>query len=175
MAKPTGAVVVVDGSNANEVATFLTENKHKFEICKSAAGKDGDDSRVLYVKVRGNANGPSELIFDIGVGVGAEVGLLDLATEEQGWKTTSLSVLQAKVGAWAGTGVGLCATANLVDLKASIFDLNLGIGANCQVGWSDDDKAVKVEVLGCGITIGRKVAISVFGSSFGVDFVRLFK
>jgi hypothetical protein len=57
-------------------------------------------------------------------------------------------------------------------MKASAFDCKLGLSASTGVGVRDD--SVEVKALGTGITLGRKVGISVLGSSFGIDFGRLF-
>ncbi|KAF9177428.1 hypothetical protein BGZ51_008769 [Haplosporangium sp. Z 767] len=81
-------------------------------------------------------------------------------------------LLTAEVGATVGTYVGAEANVSLIKAKASIFDLNLGVGVDSGIGIRDD--SFDARVLGCGIQIGRKVSISAFGSSFGIDFGRLF-
>ena len=87
-----------------------------------------------------------------------------------GIATASFDVLQAKAKAWAGAGAGVALSINLVDAKVAVFGLTLGVGVDTGVGVKDD--SLEIEFLGTGITIGRKVGISVLGSSFGVDFGR---
>jgi hypothetical protein len=84
----------------------------------------------------------------------------------------NVDVFTASVSATAGTYVGVEANVSLVKAEASIFDLNLGIGVDTGFGIKDDSLGAKFA--GCGIEIGRKVSISVFGSGFGIDFGRLF-
>ena len=101
----------------------------------------------------------------------ASASVFNFVTENSKIKTVSFDVLQAKVGAWAsqgGLGVGI--SANLIDAEASVFDATLGVGLDTEVGVHDD--SFTVEVLGTGITLGRKVGISVLGSHFGIDFGR---
>ena len=91
--------------------------------------------------------------------------------QKGGIETVPFDVLQTKAKAWvsqAGIGVGL--SANIVNASASVFDLTLGVGVDTEVGIKDD--SFTAEVLGCEITLGRKVGISVLGSSFKVYFGR---
>ena len=76
--------------------------------------------------------------------------------------------------AWAGAaGAGVEASANLVDLKASVFDLKIGLAADSKIGIKDDSATVGVG--GTSITLGRKIGISFGGTGFGIDFGRIFK
>ncbi|KAF9137262.1 hypothetical protein BGX30_010404 [Mortierella sp. GBA39] len=84
----------------------------------------------------------------------------------------NFDVLRADASATVGTYVGVDANVSLVKAQASIFDAQIGLGVDTGVGIKDD--SVQLEVAGCGVTLGRKVAVSVFGTSFGVDFGRLF-
>jgi len=65
------------------------------------------------------------------------------------------------------------ASANLVDLKASVFDLKIGVAADTKIGIKDD--SATVGFAGTSLTIGRKIGISVFGTGIGIDFGRFFK
>ena len=88
-------------------------------------------------------------------------------------ETAVIDVGEVKTGAWASAaGVGVDASVNLVDMKASVFDGKIGLSAKTGVGVKDD--SVEVKAFGTGITLGRKVGISVLGTSFGIDFGRLF-
>ena len=68
---------------------------------------------------------------------------------------------------WGG-GAG----AYLIQAEASIFDLTLGIGVETGIGVKDE--TFEVELAGCGIMIGRRVGISVFGNEFSINLGRLF-
>ena len=88
-------------------------------------------------------------------------------------ETAEIDVGEVKTGAWASAaGVGVDASVNLVDMKASAFDCKIGLSASTGGGIRDD--SVEVKALGTGITLGRKVGISVAGTSFGIDFGRFF-
>ncbi|KAI1267790.1 hypothetical protein F5Y18DRAFT_271099 [Xylariaceae sp. FL1019] len=85
----------------------------------------------------------------------------------------SADVLTAGVNGSLGLFyAGFEANACLFKAEASIFDLTLGLGVDSGAGIKDD--SYSIEALGCGISIGRKVSISYYGSSFGIDFGRLF-
>jgi len=68
--------------------------------------------------------------------------------------------------------VGAGAELKLVGGSVSIFDLKLALGVGTQFGIKDD--SLNLEVLGTGVTVGRKMGISVLGSEFAIDFGRLF-
>lgn len=72
----------------------------------------------------------------------------------------------------SSTFIGAGASLNLIDGQVSVFNLTLGLGADTGLGIKDD--SVTLEALGCGFQLGRVVSVSVFGSSFGVDFGRVF-
>jgi hypothetical protein len=67
---------------------------------------------------------------------------------------------------YAGAGVGF----NLAGGSASIFDFNLGAGLSTGVGLKDE--SIDLKLAGTGVTVGRKISISVFDNSFGIDLVR---
>ncbi|CAK1365377.1 hypothetical protein CB0940_08955 [Cercospora beticola] len=67
---------------------------------------------------------------------------------------------------------GVGASIDLIQAEASIFDLTLGLGVESGIGVLDE--TAEIEFLGCGILIGRKVGISVFGNVFDVNLGRLF-
>ncbi|KAF9336739.1 hypothetical protein BG006_007516 [Podila minutissima] len=68
--------------------------------------------------------------------------------------------------------MGVEANDSLFKARASFLDFNLGVGIGTGTGIKDESFDFKV--VGCGFQIGRKVSISVFGSTVGVDFGRLF-
>ncbi|KAF9200881.1 hypothetical protein BGZ49_008879 [Haplosporangium sp. Z 27] len=84
----------------------------------------------------------------------------------------NVDVFTVGVGATTGTYLGAEAGVSLIKAQASIFDLNLGLGVDTGFGIKDD--SVDVHYAGCGFQFGRKVSVSAFGSSFGIDFGRLF-
>ncbi|THH02404.1 hypothetical protein EW026_g413 [Hermanssonia centrifuga] len=67
---------------------------------------------------------------------------------------------------------GAEAHVNLLKAKASVFDLSLGLGVDTDVGVKDG--SVGLHLAGCGITVGRKLSISAFGTGIGIDFGRFF-
>ncbi|KAF9987714.1 hypothetical protein BGZ65_002228 [Modicella reniformis] len=84
----------------------------------------------------------------------------------------NLDLLSADASATVGTYMGVDANVTLMKTQASIFDAQIGLGVDTGFGIKDD--SVEVELAGCGITLGRKVGISVFGTNFSVDFGQLF-
>jgi len=71
------------------------------------------------------------------------------------------------------TYAGVDARLSLVKAKAGIFDLDLGVGVETGAGIKNG--SLDLHVAGCGVSIGTKMSISAFGSSFGIDFGRLWK
>ena len=51
--------------------------------------------------------------------------------------------------------------------SAGPVDLNLGVGVSTGAGIKDD--SVNVKVAGCGVTVGRKIGVSVFDNSISFD------
>lgn len=68
--------------------------------------------------------------------------------------------------------VGAGASLNLIDGQVSVFNITLGLGVDTGIGIKDD--SVTFEVLGTGFQVGRVVSVSAVGSSFGIDFGRVF-
>ena len=106
------------------------------------------------------------------VSANAEASVFHFVDENSkgGISTASFDVLQSKARLWVGAGTGVALSLNLIDAKASVFDLTLGVGADTGAGIEDD--SLNIEFLGTGITVGRKVGISVLGNSVGIDFGR---
>merc|ERR1712038_500985 len=69
---------------------------------------------------------------------------------------------------YAGAEVG----AHLFKGNVSIFEGKLGAEASTGGGIKDD--SLDVKVLGCGVTVGRKVGVQVAGTGFSVDFGKIF-
>lgn len=84
----------------------------------------------------------------------------------------SVDVFTAQASASAGAYLGVEAGVSLISAEASIFNLTLGVGLDTGAGIKDD--SLEVKVAGCGMTVGRVVSISAWGSTFGIDFGRLF-
>lgn len=161
------AIIHVDANNKDEVTKYLQNylEAHKEEVSTEVA--DGGDYKVIYIEA--GAGKDEGLILQ--VSAEAQASVFHAVGKDDGIATVNLDILQAKAEAWtsmAGAGVGV--SANLVDAHASVFDLTLGVGIDTGAGIHDD--SFEVKALGCGFTLGRKVGISVFGSSFGVDFGR---
>eukprot|EP01084_Bolivina_argentea_P214776 364595_1 len=103
----------------------------------------------------------------------AETGIMHIVSDQDNPVTSvDVSIFNARVDAWFGVGkgkfgIGFGASVNLITIQASFFYCNLGVGVDTGIGIKDD--SLTMQVLGCGFTIGRKIGISVGGSSFGVD------
>ncbi|KZV85398.1 hypothetical protein EXIGLDRAFT_804535, partial [Exidia glandulosa HHB12029] len=67
---------------------------------------------------------------------------------------------------------GVGAQANLVNMESGAFECNFGVGLQTDVGIKGT--SFETHVLGCGVTLGTKVGISVLGSGFSVDFEKVF-
>ncbi|KAJ7742285.1 hypothetical protein B0H16DRAFT_1464148 [Mycena metata] len=81
-------------------------------------------------------------------------------------------IIQAKVSGQFGTYIGVNAALNLVSGQAGPFDVTLGVGVATGLGVRDE--AIEVMALGCGFTIGKRVGISVAGTSAEINFGRFF-
>ncbi len=68
---------------------------------------------------------------------------------------------------YAGAGVGV----KLAGGSVSIFDFNLGAGLSTGIGIKDE--SINLKLAGTGVRVGKKVSISVFDNSFGIDFGRV--
>ena len=96
------------------------------------------------------------------VSSGGEIGGID---------TVDVAIFEAHADAelsvlYAGAGFGY----TLAGGSASIFDFNLGVGLSTGAGLKDE--SVELKLAGTGVTIGRKISISVLDVSFGIDLVR---
>ena len=124
-------------------------------------------SAVGGVIVTKTALGPSYKLVD-------SVALMRVANEGTtlgGLDTVDVAIFEGHAEAelqplYAGAGVGF----NLAGGSASIFDFNLGAGLSTGAGLKDE--SIELKLAGTGVTVGRKISISVFDNSFGIDFVR---
>jgi hypothetical protein len=136
---------------------------------KLQAVEEKDGSTTFY----GNASVSTEGVLFKTITAEARASVMHLAKSTgKPIEQVNVDVFTASVGVTAGSYLGAEAGVSLFKAEASLFDLNLGVGVDTGAGIKDD--SLDVHVAGCGITIGRKVAISAFGSSFGIDFGRLF-
>ena len=78
-------------------------------------------------------------------------------------KTAEIDILRAKVEGWlTPLGPRASASVNLVDAKASIFDLTLGAGMTTGGGRvRDDSLTVTVPGRGLGATVGRIIGMEI--------------
>jgi hypothetical protein len=83
-----------------------------------------------------------------------------------------IDIIQAKVSGQFGTYIGVNAALNLVSGQVGPFDVTLGVGV--ATGLDVRDEAIEVKALGCGFTIGKRVGISVAGTSAEINFGRFF-
>ena len=82
-------------------------------------------------------------------------------------KTAEIDIFQAKAEGWLSPlGPGASASVNLVDAKASSFDLTLGAGVTTAGGRV---MTVTVPGRGLGATVGQKIGVNAYGNCIGVD------
>lgn len=91
--------------------------------------------------------------------------------DPNGIDAVDVSILEGHADAemsllYGGAGVGF----NLAGGSVSIFDFNLGAGLS--TGGGIKDESIQLKVAGTGISVGRKMSISVLDNSFGIDVVR---
>lgn len=67
---------------------------------------------------------------------------------------------------------GADAKLNFIDLKASVFDAEVGLSAQTDLGFKD--YSMGGHVLGKGCTVGKRVSVSTHFGSLGMDFSRVF-
>ncbi len=118
------------------------------------------------VVVTKNFLGPSFAVI-------AKASMMDVQQGKNNISGVDVSIFTTEAKAelstfYAGAGIEL----DLIDAHASLFDLTLGLGLETGAGIKDD--SLSLHIAGCGIEIGRKISIGVFGTSFGIDFGRLF-
>ncbi|KAJ4163154.1 hypothetical protein NW754_014577 [Fusarium falciforme] len=136
---------------------------------KLQAVEEKDGSTIFY----GNASVGSQGVIFKTYSAEARASVMHLAKSNgKPIEQVNVDVFTAGVGVIGGSYLGAEANVSLFKAEASIFDLNLGVGVDTGVGIKDD--SLDLHLAGCGIQIGRKVSISAFGSSFGIDFGRLF-
>ena len=89
-------------------------------------------------------------------------------------KTAEIDIFQVKAEGWLGPlGPGASTSVNLVDAKASSFDLTLGVGVTTAGGRvMKDSLTVTVPGRGVGATVGLK-SVNAYGNYIGVDLGRL--
>ncbi|KAI8605354.1 hypothetical protein EDD21DRAFT_432101 [Dissophora ornata] len=135
---------------------------------KIQAFDEPDGSTTFYVNASAEAEGT---IFRTYTAEGRASVLHVVQSNGKQIEQVSVDVFTAGIGATVGSYMGVEANVSLIKAKASIFDLNLVVGVN--TGARIKDESFEANVAGCGFQIGRKVSISAFGSSFGIDFGRL--
>lgn len=146
-------------------------------------GANPDDATVGYYNAEINMTEQPNAVFNT-IEASARASVFHVA-KETGHSIRNVSADFITVVASAGVGgmnggegagfpayLGANAAINLVELKASAFDLNLGLGVETGVGFKN--YSFDIHAVGCGFTIGKKVSVSVFGSGFGIDFGRFF-
>ncbi|KAJ7440232.1 hypothetical protein FB451DRAFT_1300565 [Mycena latifolia] len=139
----------------------------EWAVAYDPAEKGKENFSLFYVKASIEAEGHLFKTFN----AEAKAAVMNIL-QEKGVKMEQVDfdVLQAKVSAQWGTWIGVNAALNLVSGKVSVFDAILGVGIATGAGIRDE--AIEVKLLGCGITVGKRVGISVFGSSVEINFGR---
>ena len=135
---------------------------------KFQAVQEKDGVTIFY----GNASISSEGTFFKTCTAEAKASVMHLVQSKgRPIEQVNVDVFTARASATVGSYIGADAGVSLIKAEGSIFDLNLGIGVDTGAGIKDE--SLDIHALGCGFQVGRKVSISVFGNSFGLDFGRL--
>ena len=114
----------------------------------------------IYVKVTKNLLGPSFEVF-------SKAGVFNVSLNDE-LTPINFDIGTAKAGTvTSNTYAGADAKLKLAGGSAGPVDLNLGVGVSSGVGIKDD--SVNVKVAGCGVTVGRKIGVSVFDNSISFD------
>lgn len=92
----------------------------------------------------------------------------DVFSAYAGASVEYIQIGEYKFGTYAGAGAEL----NLFKADASVFDLKLGVGVETGAGIRNG--SLDAHVAGCGVTIGKRMSISVFGNEIGIDFGKFF-
>ena len=103
----------------------------------------------------------------------AKAGLINIHSNKTGIEAVDFDILNASAQAEiSSTFIGAGANLELAGGSVSIFDLKLAAGVDTGIGIKDD--SLTVEVLGTGLSVGRRLGVSVLGSEFAIDLVRVF-
>lgn len=162
-------IVLAIANGQEQVVLSQLEDALNEPDFKLQAVEEKDGATTFYA----NASVGSEGTIFKTVTADARASVMHLAQSKgKPIEQVNVDVFTASASATAGTYLGVEAGVSLVKAEASLFDLNLGVGVDTGAGIKDE--SLDVKVAGCGFQIGRKVSISVFGASFGIDFGRLF-
>ena len=100
-------------------------------------------------------------------------GIMKINSGETALETVDFSVFGAEASVnYSSTSAEAGAKVVLAGGSVSIFDLQLGLGISTGGGIVDD--SLVLNVLGTGLSVGRKTGVCVFDNCFAVDFGRLF-
>jgi len=100
----------------------------------------------------------------------ASVSFIHYANGKDRLRTLNFDVLQVMVKDSVGWYNGLQLGASLINLMASVFDLNVGFGYSIGFGIKDD--SLEFEFGEFGFVIGRRIGISIFGFEIAIDLGR---
>lgn len=178
-----------DGAfQATEVPVIIAIPKEQEKVFLNQLDKvmNGPDFKI---EAREEPDGATTFYFNAGVGAEgtifraytaeAKASIMHLS-QKNGHPITQVNIDTFVADANATTTMvgtmpiyaGVDAGVSIFKGSASLFDLNLGVGVDTGAGIKDG--SLDLHLAGCGFQVGRKVSISVFGASFGVDLGRLF-
>ena len=120
----------------------------------------------IYVRVTKNATGPAFEIF-------CEAGVFKISADDE-LVEIDFDIGTARAGAVRSpTYAGVEARLKLAGGSVLFVDANLGLGVSSGIGIKDD--SLDAKLAGCGVTVGRKIGVSVFDNSFSIDLGKLGK
>lgn len=161
-------MILADATNHEDVALWLKDiyAEHRSTV-QTLIAEGADGKKYMYVDTTFEKH--EGVLLE--VSAEAEASVFHVANDNGGMKTVEVSVLQVEAEAWGGTtGAGVGLSANLIDVNAACFDITIGIGV--ETGAGVHEGSVTFKFMGCGITLGRKLGISIFGCTFAIDFSR---
>lgn len=177
----SGEASVLSGSTKNSNDSNSKEESDFVGYTNQA--DDNKDAIVGYVKVGVGMDGADpDSVFKT-IDATARASVFHVANNEgHPISQYSADILTAKAGAGVGgmSGgsdgfpcyAGADANLNLFDLKASVFDAQVGLSAQTDVGLKN--YSVGGHVLGAGFSVGKRCSISTPFGGIGIDFGRFF-
>jgi len=154
----------------DDLEKYLTSDKVKDITIEWAPVPKQDNTGLFYIKAGIEKEGHIFTTHNAKV----EASVMKIFTDTQyNVSKVDFSILQATASAQLGTAyIGADAAVNLVGGQVSVFDANLGFGVGSGIGIRDE--AIEVKLVGCGITVGKRIGISVFGNKIEINFGRFF-
>ena len=176
------AAIAVKGEDALAKAALELSQKLKANTQLKVNKVQQDNDVTLWrIGVGTTINADDEIFTTLSQEASA-VFLKAIAPTQSKIETLDIEVLKAKAAIGIGyignlpipvpTYVGVEAGLNLFVAKASVFDVEFGIGVDTSIGINQS--SFEAQVAGCGLVIGRRIGISLMGAKVAVDLGTFF-